>query len=66
MIPIFNVILISDNDENAINNCKHVVLFHLSKYSNKLYGNTVYKIQIEMSHSIQVPASFVFAAISEF
>ena len=40
MIPIFDVILISDEDENAINNGKHV-LFHLSKYSDKLYGNTV-------------------------
>ena len=27
-IPIFNVVLISDKDENAINNGKHVVLFH--------------------------------------
>ena len=41
-IPIFNVVWISDKDE--INNGKHVVLFHLSKYFDKLYGNTVYKI----------------------
>ena len=66
VIPIFNVILISDKDENAINKGKHVVLFHLSKYSDKLYGNIVYKIQIEMSNFIKVPASLVFAAISEF
>ena len=66
MIPIFNVVLISDKDENAINKGKHVVLFHLSKYSDKLYGNIVYKIQIEMSNFIKVPASLVFAAISEF
>ena len=67
MIPIFNVVLISDKDENAINNDKYVVLFHLSKYFiDKLYGNIVYKMQIEMSSFIQVPASLVFAAILEF
>ena len=66
VIPIFNVILISDKDENAINNGKHVVLFHLSKYSDKLYGNIVDKMQIEISNLIQVLASLVFAAISEF
>ena len=48
VIPIFNVILISDKDENAINNGKYV-LFHLSKCSDKLYDNIVLKIQIEMS-----------------
>ena len=66
MIPIFNVIFISEKDKFAINKNKHVVLFHLSKYSDKLYGNIVYKIQIEMSNFIKVPASLVFAAISEF
>ena len=66
MILIFNVVLISDNDESAINSGKHVALFHLSKFSNKLYGNIVYKTQIEMSNFIQVPASLVFATISEF
>ena len=66
MIPVFNVVLISDNDENTTDNGKHVVLFHLSKYSDKLYGNIVYKMQIEMSNFSQVPASLVFAAISEF
>ena len=65
-IPIFNVVLISDNNENAMNNDKHVVLFHLSQYSDKLYGNIVYQMQIEMSNVIQVPASLVFAAILEF
>ena len=63
MIPIFNAVLVSDNDENAINNGKHVVL---SKYSDKLYANIVYKMHIEMSNFIQVPASLVFGAISEF
>ena len=58
--------MISDNDKNAIDNGKHVVLFHLSKYSDKLYGNTVYQMQIEMINFIQVPASLVFAAISQF
>ena len=53
------VVLISDKDENAINNGN---LFHLSKYSDKR-GNVIHKMQIEM---IQVPASLVFAAISEF
>ena len=28
MIPIFNVVLISDKDKNAINTGKHFVLFH--------------------------------------
>ena len=65
-MPIFNGVLISDKDENAINNGKHVVLFHLSKYSDKLYGNIVDKMQIEISNLIEVPASLVFAAISEF
>ena len=64
MIAIFNVVLISEKYENAINNSKHVVLFHLSKYSDKLYGNIVYKMQIEMSNFIQVPTLLLFAAIS--
>ena len=66
MIPIFNVVFTSDKDENAINKGKHVVLFHLSKYSDKFYGNIVYKIEIETSTFIKVPASLVFATISEF
>ena len=37
---------------------------HLSKYFDKLYGNFVHKIQIQMSNFIQVPALLVFAAIS--
>ena len=61
MIPIF-----SDKDENAINNGKHNVLFYLLELSDKLSGNTFYKMQIEMSNFSQVPASLVFAAISEF
>ena len=60
MIPVFNVVLISDKDENATDNGKHVALTHLSKYSDKLYGKA------EMSNFTQVPASLVFAAISEF
>ena len=60
MIPVFNVVLISDKDENATDNGKHVVLFHLSKYSDKLYGN------VQMSNFSQVPALLVFVAISEF
>ena len=66
VIPIFNVVLVSDKDGNAINNGKHVVLFYLSKYCDKLYGNIVYKMQIEKSNFIQVPTSLLFAAISEF
>ena len=66
MMPIFNVVLISDKDKNAINKGKHVILFHLSKQSDKLYGNSVYKIQTEMSNFTKVPGSLVFAAISEF
>ena len=137
MIPIFNVVLISDKDKNAINTGKHFVLFHfrssrsevfckkgvlknfgkftakyqcqslflvklqarglqlyfikketptvfpcefceiskntsggcfcnLSKYFDKLYGNIFHKMQIQMSNLIQVPASLLLAAISEF
>ena len=66
VIPIFNVVLISDKDENVINNGKHVVLFLLLKYFDKLYGNIDYRTQIEMSNFIRVQASLVFAAISEF
>ena len=58
-------IVTSDKDKNAINNGKHV-LFHLSKCSDKLHGNIVYKMQIEIKNFIQVPASLVFTAISEF
>ena len=65
VIPIFDVVLISDKDENTINNGKHVS-FQLSKCSDKLYGNIVYTIQIEMSHFIQAPASLVFATIFDF
>ena len=63
MIPIFNVVLISDNGKNAINNGN---LFHLPKKSDKLCGNIVYKMQIEMSSLMQVQASYVLTAISEF
>ena len=66
MIPIFSVVLISDKDENEVDNGKHVVLFHLSKYSDKFYDNIFYKTQIEMTNFIQVPASLVFTTISEF
>ena len=41
--------------KNAINNGKHL-LFHLSKCSDKLYGNIIYKMQTEISNYIQVPA----------
>ena len=63
MVPIFNVVLITHEDENVINNGKHVVLFQLSKYADKLYGNIVYKMQVKVSNFIQVPASLVFAVI---
>ena len=66
VIPIFTVVLISDKNENAIINGKHVALFHLSKYFDKLYGNIVYKTQIEMNNFSQVSVSLVFAAILEF
>ena len=61
-----NVVLISDKDENAINNGKLVVLFLLLKYSDQHYGSIVYKMQIEMNNFIHLAASLVFAAISEF
>ena len=63
---MYNVVVISDKDENAINNGKHVVLFLLSKYSHKLYDNIDYRTQIEMNNFIQVQASLAFAAVSEF
>ena len=66
LIPIFNFVLISDKDENAINKGKHVVLLHLSKYSDRLYGNIIYKIQIENEQFLKVLASLVFTAIPEF
>ena len=37
-------------DENVINNGKNVILFPLSKYSDKLYGNIVYKRQIKINN----------------
>ena len=46
-------------------NIKHG-LFHLPKCSDKVYGSIFYMMQTEMSNFIQVPASLVFAAISEF
>ena len=52
VMPIFNVALMSDKDENAINNGRHIVWFLLSKYSDKLYRNIVYRTQIEMSNFI--------------
>ena len=63
MIRIFNVVLMSDKDENAINDGN---LFHLWKYSDIIYDNIVYKMRIERSNFIQVLASLVFAAILEF
>ena len=39
---------------------------HLSKYFDKLYGNIVHKMQIQMSNFSQVLASLVFASVSEF
>ena len=41
-------------------------LFHLLELFDKLRGNIFYKMQIEMSNFIQVPASLVFGTISEF
>ena len=43
VIPTVNIVFISDKDENAI-------LFHLSKYSDKLCNNIVCKMQIKMSN----------------
>ena len=51
VIPIFDG-LISDKDENKISNDGN--LFHLSKYSDKLYGNIVYKMQTEISFKYQI------------
>ena len=66
VIPIFHAVLISHENGNAINNGKQVVLFLLSKYSDKLYGIIVYRTQIEMSNFTQVSVSLVFAAILKF
>ena len=64
---MFNVVLILDKDENAINKgklCRFISLIEI--LYEKLYGNIVYKIQIGMSNFIKVPASLAFAAVSEF
>ena len=37
VIPIFNVVLISDKDENAINNGKHFVLFYFSSSRPEMF-----------------------------
>ena len=66
MITIFNVVLISDKDQNVINKGKHVVVFYLSKYFDKLYGNIICKMKIEMGSFIKIPVSLLFATISEF
>ena len=66
VILISNIILISDKYENAINKGEYVALFHLLKYSDKLYDNIVEKIQIEMINFMKVPGSLVFVATSEF
>ena len=42
MIPVFIVALLSDKDENAINNRKDIS-FHLIKCSDQLYGSIVSK-----------------------
>ena len=64
-IFFLHAVLISNKGENTIN-IGIEVLFHLSKYYDKLYGNIVKKIQFEMSSFIQVWTSLVFATISEF
>ena len=37
MIPIFNVVLISDKDKNAINTGKHFVLFHFRSSRSEVF-----------------------------
>ena len=66
VILISNIVLISDKYENAMNKGEYVALFHLLKYSDKLYDNIVEKIQIEMINFMKVPGSLVFVATSEF
>ena len=64
MIPIFNAILISDKDENAINNGKYVVLF--------LYRKTLINFMVtlfivrKLKWAKWVSASLVLAAIADF
>ena len=40
VVPTFNVVFLSEKNGYAINNGNYV-LFHLSKCSDKLYGNVV-------------------------
>ena len=40
VVPIFNVVFVSEEKRNAINNGNYV-LFHLWKCSDKRYGNVV-------------------------
>ena len=77
MIPVFYVVLISDKDENTINNGKHFVLFYFRSsrpevlckkgaLRNFAKFREKYLCQIQRSNFIEVPASLVFAAISAF
>ena len=66
VILILNGVLISDQDENTIDNGKHVALFHLSKYSDQLHGNIVFKIQIEMGNSFKHQLYLYFLQFQTF
>ena len=50
MIPIFSVVLISDKDENAINNSKHFVLFHFRSSRAEVFCKNVF---LELSQNSQ-------------
>ena len=50
MIPIFSVVLISDKDENAVNNSKHFVLFHFRSSRAEVFCKNVF---LELSQNSQ-------------
>ena len=51
VIPIFNVVLISDKDENAINNGKQFILFHFKSSCLEVLWEK--KVFIEISQNSQ-------------
>ena len=87
VIPIFNVVLLSDKDENSVSNGEHFVLFHFSsshpgvfhkkdvlrhsaKFRVKYLCQSLFFSKVaglkQINNLTQVPASLVFATISEF
>ena len=59
MIPIFSVILISDKDEDTINNGKHFVLFYFASSRPEVFCKKgVLRNVTKIHRKILVPESF--------